>query len=152
MKTLITHYSKAQPVKLVSDLPTLTEQKHAHDLEIKNMTKSGFRYSTGEPVFDDISQIPQLDALLHNRRRLHNLFMALPKHAKDELGNIDNFVAALIKGDTDELMNLEVLLPSQEFLDSKKHSQLLSLIGDDPSLEVVDGKIVKKYEPSEPTA
>lgn len=144
METLNTHYSMTTSKKLDSGSPSITEQQHAEQLEIRNMVKSGFRFATGQPVFDDISNIPQLDMLLTNRRRLHNLYYNLPKSTRDKVETLDEFVSLLVENDESKLMELDIVKPSDTFLEAKNLKRLQKIVAENPHLTIVDGKLVEK--------
>lgn len=106
-----THRSHAPTVKCKSKLPSMTEQSHAEQLEIRNMLKKGVRMSRQQPIWGDASNVPSLDVLLRNRRRLQQIYDGLPPRVKADLPGLDDLVRILKDGTQEDLVDVGLLDP-----------------------------------------
>lgn len=114
-----TYYKQHVRVKTNNNLPVITEQSHAQGLEIKNMINQGFQFSAREPIWMDTTNIPPLEILLKNRRKLQQLHNDLPRHIKQDLPTVDHLVNVLTNGSDDDLIELGLLKAKEIVQDPK---------------------------------
>ena len=106
------HHSQMKRVRKTIEKPSLTEQSHAESLNIRTMFKKGVRMSRQQPIWGDASQIPSLDLLLMNRRRLMLIHDKLPARVKADVPTLDDFVRLLSTAEAQDLVDVGLLDPA----------------------------------------
>lgn len=132
-----THFSQCERSALPVSEEILTEQSHAAKLDINHMVKHGFLHNTNEPIYGDFTEVPELDTLVLNRRRLNNLYASLPNRVKKHIHNIDELVRVIGRQDESELIEVGLLKPSEAYKLAQAQ-QLMDELGIKPESQESD--------------